>query len=63
MIDPGEGNANARRGVVEWLVEFARSDNTGGVFYGWRLVLIGFLIILVGLNSCVLLHLIHILRL
>ena len=46
MIGPGEGND--RRGVVECLVEFARSDNTDGVFYGWRLVLIGFLIILVG---------------
>ena len=50
MIDPGEGegDANARRGVVEWLAEFVRSDNTGGGFYGWRLVVIGFLIILVG---------------
>ncbi len=50
MIDPGEGegDANARRGVVEWLAEFVRSDNTGGMFYGWRLVVIGFLIILVG---------------
>ena len=50
MIDPGEGegDANARRGVVEWLAEFVRSDNTGWMFYGWRLVVIGFLIILVG---------------
>ena len=50
MIDPGEGegDANARRGVVERLSDFVRSDNTGGVFYGWRLVVIGFLIILVG---------------
>ena len=50
MIDPGEGegDANARRGVVEWLSDFVRSDNTGGMFYGWRLVVIGFLIILVG---------------
>ena len=46
MIDPAEGNA--RRGVVEWLSGFVRSDNTGGVFYGWRLVVIGFLVILVG---------------
>ena len=50
MIDPGEGegDANARRGLVEWLADFLRSDNTGGVFYGWRLVVIGFLIILAG---------------
>ena len=46
MIDPAEGNA--RRGVVEWLWGFVRSENTGGVFYGWRLVVIGFLILLVG---------------
>lgn len=46
MIDPGD--ENARKGMTERLSDFVRSDNTGGVFYGWRLVVIGFLIILVG---------------
>lgn len=46
MIDPDGGDG--RRGWGEWLSEFFRSDNTGGVFYGWRLVAIGFLVILVG---------------
>ena len=46
MIGPGEGND--RRGMVERLATFVRSQNTDGVFYGWRLVIIGFLIILVG---------------
>ena len=46
MMDPGEDVA--RPGMMEWLSNFLRSDNTGGVFYGWRLVLIGILIILVG---------------
>ncbi len=46
MIDPDGGDV--RRGWSEWLSEFFRSDNTGGVFYGWWLVVIGFLIILVG---------------
>lgn len=34
--------------MTERLADFLRSDNTGGMFYGWRLVVIGFLIILVG---------------
>ena len=46
MIDPGD--ENARKGMTERLSDFVRSDNTGGMFYGWRLVVIGFLIILVG---------------
>jgi hypothetical protein len=46
LIDPDGGDG--RRGWSEWLSEFFRSDNTGGVFYGWRLVAIGVLIILVG---------------
>ena len=37
-----------RRGMTGWLSDFIRSDNTGGVFYGWRLVVVGFLVILVG---------------
>ena len=46
MIDPDGGDG--RRGWGEWLSEFFCSDNTGGVFYGWRLVAIGFLVILIG---------------
>lgn len=46
MIDPGD--ENARKGMKERLADFLRSDNTGGMFYGWRLVVVGFLIILVG---------------
>ena len=46
MMDTGE--QVARPGMMEWLSNFLRSDNTGGVFYGWWLVAIGVLIILVG---------------
>ena len=46
MIDPSD--ENARKGMTERLADFLRSDNTGGMFYGWRLAVIGFLIILVG---------------
>ena len=46
MIDPDGGDG--RREWGEWLSEFFRSDNTGGVFYGWWLVVIGFLVILLG---------------
>ena len=46
MIDPG--GENARTGMMGWLSDFVRSDNAAGMFYGWRLVVIGFLIILVG---------------
>ena len=46
MIDPDGGDG--RRGWSEWLSEFFRSDNTGGVFYGWWLVVIGCLVILLG---------------
>ena len=42
------GEQVARPGMMEWLSNFLRSDNTGGVFYGWWLVAIGVLIILVG---------------
>ena len=45
-MTPGE--SDARHGVTSWLSEFVRSDNAGGVFYGWRLVVIGFLMILAG---------------
>ena len=45
MTDPASG---ARRGGIERLSEFIRSETGGGVFYGWRLVIIGFLIFLVG---------------
>ena len=45
MNDP---TGDAPRGMIKWLADFLRSDNTAGVFYGWRLVVIGFLIILVG---------------
>ena len=40
--------ADSRPGIVGWLTDLVRSDNAGGVFYGWRLVVIGFFIILVG---------------
>ena len=40
--------ADRRQGIVGWLTDFVRSDNAGGVFYGWRLVAIGALIIFVG---------------
>lgn len=46
MIDPAGGNG--RTGWGERLAEFLRSQNTGEMFYGWRLVLIGILILLVG---------------
>lgn len=46
MIDPGD--ENARKGMTERLSDFVRSDNTGGMFYGWRLVVIGLVVILVG---------------
>ena len=46
MIDPAEDDG--RRGWDERLSEFVRSDNTGGIFYGWWLVAIGILVILVG---------------
>ena len=42
------GDEGARPGLMTWLSDFVRSDNAGGMFYGWRLVVIGFLIILVG---------------
>ena len=42
------GEQVALPGMMEWLSNFLRSDNTGGVFYGWWLVAIGVLIILVG---------------
>lgn len=42
------GDSDAQRGVTGWLSEFVGSDNAGGVFYGWRLVLIGALIVIVG---------------
>ncbi|MYC34594.1 MAG: MFS transporter [Chloroflexi bacterium] len=45
-MEPVEGYG--RPGVMWWLSELTRSHSTGGVFYGWRLVVIGFLIILVG---------------
>lgn len=44
----GPATDDTQRGMTAWLSDFVRSDNTGGVFYGWRLVVIGFLIILVG---------------
>ena len=34
--------------MTERLADFLRSDNTGGMFYGWRLVVIGLVVILVG---------------
>ena len=46
MIDPAGGDG--RRGWGERLSEFLRSDNTGEVFFGWRMVLIGILVILAG---------------
>ena len=46
MMDPGEDVAQP--GVRGWLSGFVRSDNSGRVFYGWRLVAVGFLVILVG---------------
>lgn len=45
-MEPVEGYG--RPGVMRWLSELTRSHSTGGVFYGWRLAAIGFLIILVG---------------
>ena len=45
-MDPSADDA--RPGPMVWLSDFLRSDNTGGMFYGWRLVLIGILVILVG---------------
>ena len=45
-MEPVDGYG--RPGIMGWLSEFVRSDTSGGVFYGWRLVAIGFLIILVG---------------
>ena len=45
-MDPSADGA--RPGLMAWLSEFARSDNTGGVFYGWWLVAVGFLVILMG---------------
>lgn len=45
-MEPVEGYG--RPGMMAWLSDFFRSDNTGGVFYGWWLVVIGSLIILVG---------------
>ena len=43
---PGEDDA--RRGMTSWLSEFVLSDNAGGVFYGWRLVVVAALIVIVG---------------
>jgi len=34
--------------MTERLADFLRSDNTGGMFYGWRLVVIGLAVILLG---------------
>ncbi len=34
--------------MIGWLAEFVRSQNTDGVFYGWRLVLIGILVVVAG---------------
>ena len=45
-MEPVEGYG--RPGMMRRLSEFLRSDNTGGVYYGWRLVVVGVLIILVG---------------
>ena len=45
-MEPVEGYG--RPAMMGWLSEFFRSENTGGVFYGWRLVAIGFLVILAG---------------
>ena len=44
----GPVDGYGRRGVGQWLWDFLRSDNTDGVFYGWRVVAIAFLVILVG---------------
>ena len=46
MIDPA--GANGGRGMMGWLRGFVESDAGGGVFYGWRLVVIGFLVVLAG---------------
>lgn len=46
MIDPAGGDF--QRGWGERLSECLRSQNSGEVFHGWRLVAIGVLIILVG---------------
>jgi len=45
-MEPVEGYG--RPGMMGWLAEFFRSDNTGGVFHGWLLAAVGFLVILVG---------------
>ena len=42
------GEDDFPRGMTAWLSDFLSSDNVGGMFYGWRLVLIGILVILIG---------------
>ena len=39
---------DAQRGMTSWLSEFVRSDNVGGVFYGWRLVVVSIVVLAVG---------------
>ena len=45
-MEPVEGYG--RPGVMRWLSESTRSHSTGGVFYGWRLIVIGLAVILLG---------------
>ena len=45
-MEPVEGYG--RPGVMRWLSELTRSHSAGGVFYGWRLVVIGLAVILLG---------------